>query len=282
MIFKELTLKNFKSHIDTTIEFKKGTTIVLGDNGAGKSSIFEGINFALYKKYNTKSLNDLINTKAEKMSVSLSFLVGNKEYKVKRTRAGKKSTAELSILQDNNYNLIVSGDKDVNDYIEELLQIDADLFLNAIYIKQGEIDSLVTQKTSERKKNISKLLRLENLEISYKNMANVISNYELKRNQLSTLIDDDFQDNKKALKKEQQSLKTRLDVKNNELSLLQSQIKDVKEKISEQNAANVTYQQLNNKKTRLETEANSLSDNIDDLRNLINDFKVFEDTIDSL
>ena len=54
MIFKKLTLKNFKSHINTEVEFNKGTTIILGDNGAGKSSIFEGINFALYKKYNTK------------------------------------------------------------------------------------------------------------------------------------------------------------------------------------------------------------------------------------
>ena len=33
MIFKKLTLQNFKSHIDTEIEFNKGTTIILGDNG---------------------------------------------------------------------------------------------------------------------------------------------------------------------------------------------------------------------------------------------------------
>ena len=45
MIFKKLTLKNFKSHINTEVEFNKGTTIILGENGAGKSSIFEGINF---------------------------------------------------------------------------------------------------------------------------------------------------------------------------------------------------------------------------------------------
>ena len=103
MIFKKLTLKNFKSHINTEVEFNKGTTIILGDNGAGKSSIFEGINFALYKKYNTKSLNDLINTQSKSMAVTLSFLIGNQEYKVKRTRSQKKSTAELFVLQENNY-----------------------------------------------------------------------------------------------------------------------------------------------------------------------------------
>ena len=170
MIFKELILKNFKSHINSRVKFDQGTTLILGENGAGKSSIFEGINFALYKKYNTKSLNDLINSKADNMSVTLHFLVGNKEFKVTRTRNHSKSTAELYVLQDDDFEKIVSGDKEVNSHIEELLQIDAGLFLNAIYIKQGEIDSIVTQKSAERKKNISKLLRLDNLETAYKQM----------------------------------------------------------------------------------------------------------------
>lgn len=282
MIFKKLTLENFKSHINTEIEFDKGTTIVLGDNGAGKSSIFEGINFALYKKYNTKSLNDLINTKADNMTVTLSFLIGNREYKVKRTRNQKKSTADLFILTDNHYNNIVSGDREVSDYIEELLEIDADLFLNAIYIKQGEIDSLVTQKASDRKKNISKLLRLENLEISYKNIANVISNYELKRNQVKSLIDDEFQENKDSLVQKQQSLQEQLDIKNNELTLLQKQIKDIQEKISIENTKNVQHQQLSNKKTQLETKATSLSNDIEDLKKQIQDFNFSEELIRSL
>lgn len=282
MIFKKLTLKNFKSHINTEVEFNKGTTIILGENGAGKSSIFEGINFALYKKYNTKSLNDLINSKADSMSVALSFLVGNREYKVKRTRGQKKSTAELFVLQDDNYNSIVSGDKEVNNYIEELLEIDADLFLNAIYIKQGEIDSLVTQKASERKKNISKLLRLENLEISYKNIANVISNYELKRNQINSFIDNDFQDNKSDLIQQQQDLKKEYNKKNNELSLLQKKIKDIQEKINIENANNVHYQQLNNKKVQIEVQANSISDNLEALEKQIQDLNASEQIVSSL
>ena len=241
MIFKKLVLTNFKSHINTEVEFSQGTTIILGDNGAGKSSIFEGINFALYKKYNTKSLNDLINTQASNMSVTLSFLIGSQEYKVKRTRSQKKSTAELFVLQDNNYHSVVSGDKEVNNYIEELLEIDADLFLNAIYIRQGEIDSLVTQKASERKKNISKLLRLDNLETSYKDIASVISNYELKRTQLNGLIDDGIADNKDALIEEKNSLKSQFDDKSNALDILQKQMSNIKEKVNEQNALSVKF-----------------------------------------
>ena len=280
MIFKKLTLQNFKSHINTEIEFNKGTTIILGDNGAGKSSIFEGINFALYKKYNTKSLNDLINTQSESMAVTLSFLIGNQEYKVKRTRSQKKSTAELFVLQENNYNSVVSGDKEVNNYIEELLEIDADLFLNAIYIRQGEIDSLVTQKASERKKNISKLLRLDNLETSYKDIANVISNYELKRTQLNGLIDDSITDNKDTLIEEKNSLKSQFDDKSNALDILQKQMSDIKEKVNEQNALSVKFHQSHIAQQRLLGELELLSKDIEEANKYIQNIQKYEDFID--
>lgn len=279
MIFKKLVLKNFKSHVNTEVEFHKGTTIILGDNGAGKSSIFEGINFALYKKYNTKSLNDLINTKANSMSVELSFLAGGKEYQVRRTRSQKKSTAELFVLKDDNYDSIVSGDKEVNNYIEELLEIDADLFLNAIYIKQGEIDSLVTQKASERKKNISKLLRLENLEISYKNIANVISNYELKRNQINSLIDDNFQDNKKELVKECKILQNNFDAQNIKLESLQQEIKKNKEKIDNEIVKNTKFNQLHRKQQQLITESELLADEFKSMEQQIADIDKYQDIV---
>ena len=58
MIIKKLILKNFKSHKNTTIEFNKGITIIVGENGVGKSSILEGITYALFKK-STLNQNDL-------------------------------------------------------------------------------------------------------------------------------------------------------------------------------------------------------------------------------
>ena len=279
MIFKKLTLKNFKSHINTEIEFDKGTTIILGDNGAGKSSIFEGINFALYKKYNTKSLNDLINTKANSMAVALSFLVGSREYKVERTRSQKKSTAELFVLQDNDYHSVVSGDKEVNNHIEELLEIDADLFLNAIYIRQGEIDSLVTQKASERKKNISKLLRLENLETSYKNIANVISNYELRRTQIDSLINDNIIEDKDTLIMEKESLQKDFDDKNQELQALQVKLSNIKEKVDEQNVLSVEFHQLHTTQQRLLGEIDLLSNDIEETKKYVQSIDKYEQFI---
>lgn len=280
MIFKKLTLKNFKSHINTEVEFNKGTTIILGDNGAGKSSIFEGINFALYKKYNTKSLNDLINTQANSMTVTLSFIVGNQEYKVKRTRNQKKSTAELFVLKDNDYHNVVSGDKEVNNYIEELLEIDADLFLNAIYIRQGEIDSLVTQKASDRKKNISKLLRLDNLETAYKDVANVISTYEVKRLQINNSINDNISDDKESLIEEKKVLEKDFQDNKKKLSLLEEKIKDIKSKVDEENVRSVQFHKLHSEQQRLIGEIDLLSEDIEDIEKQIANIQKYQDFID--
>lgn len=281
MIFKELKLENFKSHINSVIKFQKGTTIILGENGAGKSSILEGINFALYKKYDVKSLNDLINSNAQKMTVTLNFLVGQQEYQVVRTRRGNKSTAQLYRINENDKKLIVEGDKEVNNNIENLLEMDADLFLNAIYIKQGEIDSLITQKASERKQNISKLLRLEELEISYKNIANIISNYELKKAHIDNLIQDDFQDDKKELQNKQQQLKNNLQNKQDELNTVQKKMKEVKEKISKQNSINIKFQKLNRDKISLDTRISDLSDQISNLEQQFEDLKKYEEIINN-
>ena len=40
MIFTKLKLVNFKSHENTIIDFEKGISVIVGENGAGKSTIW--------------------------------------------------------------------------------------------------------------------------------------------------------------------------------------------------------------------------------------------------
>ncbi len=51
MIFTKLELENFKSHKKTSIDFNSGISLIIGENGAGKSTIVEVTSVALYKKY---------------------------------------------------------------------------------------------------------------------------------------------------------------------------------------------------------------------------------------
>ena len=92
MIIESIVIKNFKSHRDTKIEFNTGISIIMGDNGAGKSSILEAVSFALFKQHSGKKLEQLIRTDHQnpdgknKMSVELEFKSNGRTYRVLRER----------------------------------------------------------------------------------------------------------------------------------------------------------------------------------------------------
>ena len=60
MIFTKLTLNNFKSYGHEVIKFGDGITVIVGENGAGKSTILEAISFALFKQHTSKKIEDLV------------------------------------------------------------------------------------------------------------------------------------------------------------------------------------------------------------------------------
>lgn len=188
MIFKKLILNNFKSHKNSVIEFNKGTTIVVGENGAGKSSIFEAISFVLFRQHQGKKQDDLVRSSESNisMNIKLEFIVGNKTYLAERSR-GRTSKAKLSVLSNDEYVTIVEGDALVDKEIQSILQLDANLFLNAIYVQQGEIAELVNKAPSQRKQLIGKLLGVDTLEIAWKNSLEVINKYNEKRIELQTV-----------------------------------------------------------------------------------------------
>ena len=144
MIFSRLKLFNFKSHEHTVISFDKGVSVIVGDNGAGKSTLLEAISFALFKQHTGKKIDDLVKNNSNTMTVELEFISNNREYKIIRE---KKSNLKSSLFKktstDGGYVHICSGDKEVAQEIRQILDIDSDLFLNAIYIRQGEIAELV-------------------------------------------------------------------------------------------------------------------------------------------
>jgi len=55
-----IELGNFLSHNETKIEFSNGVTVFVGANGSGKSSIIDGITFALFGKHIRKLNKRLI------------------------------------------------------------------------------------------------------------------------------------------------------------------------------------------------------------------------------
>lgn len=187
MILERLRLQNFRSYRDAEVCFDRGLFLVLGENGSGKTSILEAISFALFKEFNG-SISDLVHAGMESMSVTLEFSAGGHRYRVERTRRKNASGARLQMLDGEGAILLAQGDAEVTREIERCLGIDGQMFLNAIYVRQGEIDQLVTETPAARKKIVGKLLGIESLQKAWENMGRVIDEFRHKEERLMSEV----------------------------------------------------------------------------------------------
>ena len=288
MIFNKLTLKNFKSYENTEINFNRGISVIVGENGAGKSSILEAISFALFKEHTAKKVDELIRKGSSNgdMQVTLDFTSNGITYQVRRDKNKSVIKSFLSIKNDsqNDFTLICSGDKEVNSQIQSILDMDGNLFLNAIYIRQGEIAQLVDKKSSEKKQLIGKLLGIDSLEKSWKNLLQIINSYESKNSELkgklysSSELDEDYKSkistlnqlkdeghkveneleeisNLKILKSNE---KLKMETEKNKHDTLVNDVKNEEEIIND----------LSNEKKSLEKQLEEIYENEDEINNL--------------
>ena len=164
MTLNRLYLKNFKRYREREFEFSYGLTGIIGKNGAGKSTIFEAIIFALYgeTKQNKESIKYCKADVKEEVLVVLYFTIDDKEYKIERALKGRALTAKAELYQADE--LIASSVKGVNESIVKLLGMSKEAFVNTVFASQKELTALSQLKSDERKKIIRKLLGLERVD----------------------------------------------------------------------------------------------------------------------
>ena len=84
IIFKKISWKNFLSTGDapTTIFFDRTpTTLIIGENGSGKSTILDALTFGLFgRAFRSINKPQLVNTVNEKgLEVEIEFSIGKKK-----------------------------------------------------------------------------------------------------------------------------------------------------------------------------------------------------------
>ena len=89
IIFKKISWKNFLSTGDapTTIFFDRTpTTLIIGENGSGKSTILDALTFGLFgRAFRNINKPQLVNTVNERgLEVEIEFSIGKKKYLVRR------------------------------------------------------------------------------------------------------------------------------------------------------------------------------------------------------
>jgi DNA repair protein SbcC/Rad50 len=163
MIPIQLTLKNFLSYFDATVDFRGlHTACISGSNGAGKSSLLEAITWAVWGESRAATEDDVILTGSKEVRVDFVFGVNQQVYKVIRTRQrGGGGALELQIETQNGFKAITGkGIRATQDLILQHVKLDYDTFINSAYLRQGRADEFMLKRPTERKEILAELLKL--------------------------------------------------------------------------------------------------------------------------
>ncbi|VAW43033.1 Exonuclease SbcC, partial [hydrothermal vent metagenome] len=167
MIPLRLELSNFLSYRETAVLQFDGIHLacISGANGAGKSSILDGITWALFGKSRSRSDDDLVNRLAsledKTAVVRLDFELEGTVYRVTRSkRRNKTGQLELQISAGENQwkTLTESKLRETQTAIETLLRMNYDTFINASFLLQGKADAFTTKTPNRRKEILADLL----------------------------------------------------------------------------------------------------------------------------
>ncbi len=167
MIPLKLEISNFLSYRDTAVLQFNGIHLacISGANGAGKSSILDGITWALFGQSRSRSDDDLVNRLAsledKTAEVRLEFELEGVVYRVSRSkRRGKTTRLELQIASgDKQWKTLTEGKlRETQEAIETLLRMNYDTFINASFLLQGKADEFTTKTPNRRKEILADLL----------------------------------------------------------------------------------------------------------------------------
>lgn len=172
---------------------KSGIYLITGDTGAGKTTIFDAISYALYGEASGNYReNTTLRSKYASVDtptfVELEFEYNNEIYKINRNpeypRPNKRgegftkqsANAEL-VMPDGS---VITKIKEVSAKVEEIIGINKNQFSQIAMIAQGDFRKLLNCETNERSKIFRKIFKTEpyhNIEIKLSSLFN-----ELKRN----------------------------------------------------------------------------------------------------
>lgn len=149
-----------------------GLYLITGDTGAGKTTIFDAITFALYGEASGDNrdpsmLRSMYATPETPTEVELTFAYGGKLYTVKRNPeyqrpkakgegfTTRKAEAELHCPDGR----VVTKVKDVNEAIRDILGIDRNQFSQIAMIAQGDFLKLLLADTKDRQTIFRKIFK---------------------------------------------------------------------------------------------------------------------------
>tara|TARA_R100001463_G_scaffold672_2_gene3016 strand:+ start:731 stop:2455 length:1725 start_codon:yes stop_codon:yes gene_type:complete len=287
ILFKKIRWKNFLSTGDRWTEMEldaTGTTLIVGSNGAGKSTVLDALCFVLFNKpYRKITKSQLINTSNEKGTiVEIEFSIGSRNYLVRRG------------IKPNMFDIEIDGEmrnKEADDRInqkvleEQILKLNFKSFTQIVILGSSNFVPFMQLSAPHRREVIEDLLDIKvfsamNLIVKEKLRENreTVRTLELKKSNLhdkvkmqEEFIEELDKRGKESIKEKEQKVNiVALDIDkilkkneslNNNLDSVQTQLKTVSDSPQRLQKLGSLKQKISNKVSRITKEHKFFTDN---------------------
>jgi DNA repair exonuclease SbcCD ATPase subunit len=263
ILFKNVRYKNFLSsgNIFTDIQLDRSqTTLITGENGAGKSTMLDAITFSLFgkpfRKINKPQLVNSINEKA--CIVEIEFLIGKKHIFVRRgikPNLFEIKVDDVPLQQDANI-------RDFQEYLEKsILKLNYKSFTQIIILGNSSFVPFMQLRAQDRRAIIEDLLDIQ----VFSSMSNILRTYTVE-NKLQL----DTNKNSKDL------IQNKIDLKEDYIIQLSNKTKTLVKRFERDVKNNL------DQKTSLLKEMSDISNTVSELLDQVNDSKHVSDKYDKL
>ncbi|MDL1968712.1 MAG: SMC family ATPase, partial [Deltaproteobacteria bacterium] len=194
-----ISLKNIKSHSDKELHFFNGINVLSGDNGVGKSTIFEAIGYALFgvdARDFVGNIERFITIGAKKGEIAVTFVTDDGEtYRASRSvGAGSKWLLAREIggsfdVEEH------AGAPETESRIKELLGLDsgrplADQYKLVIGPFQNEfLGPFVIKQPTKRQEAFDEILGIDAWRKTYKGTSTLLATVKSKIEVLNVVIE---------------------------------------------------------------------------------------------
>lgn len=255
MLIKKLTLENIRSYKNLEIEFPKGSVLLSGDIGSGKTSILLGLQFALFGLQPGQKGSSILKQGKDNAYTCLKLEIDGEIIILERTIKKSKSG---SITQDTNIITVEGNREDIStsemkervitllNYPKEFAKKSNLLYKFTVYTPQEEMKAIIQEKPEVRLDTLRHIFGIDRYK-RIKENADIL----LQRIKESVKI-------KEILASESNMLKEKLNAENENKIFL----------TRETNNLNIEYQNLILSKQNSEKKLTSLQKLLDEKRAL--------------
>ncbi len=253
-MIRRVLLRQWKSHLSTELRFEKGINALFGSIGAGKSSILDGMCFALFGTFpalqsKKVKLDDVIMSRPSiknSAEVEVEFEFDGKTYTVRRRVERGKGTTYAE-LRENGKLLEAPNASKVTECVERILRTNYELFSKATYAEQNSIDYFLNLPKGERKRKFDNLLFLDRFEVARTNAVTLMNRLLSRKDGVEQTLRifnlEELEKSVSRLKEEIGRLEGELEEKRRELSKVEirkgeaeaelGKLKEIKRKLDE-------------------------------------------------